>query len=1103
MRKFNYLSLIIILTFFIANSYTNLAREKDKKNSSKLSKVADNPASSVVDINNITSWVGSDGSHSQYVGGGSWNGSFPKGSDIGVIYAEGIVWGGKVNDGQTPLIRVDGNTYSTGCQSVFSPHRVFRVRPDYSTGSLNDDAANFNQISLGQVSDAQINSLRDQYEKDWNEWPADQGAPYDDVNKDGIYEPDTDIPGIPGAAQTLFVKYTDAASASLYGAPPIGLEISETYWAYSYTGALGNVIYKKVDMVYKGTSKSAANSVINDMYIVQWSDPDVGTYSDDYAGCDTSLNLGYAYTSQDQDAIFQAAGFGPPAVGYDFLQGVSQYTGNPNDSAIFNLHWRKGYKYVNSKPMSSFIYFAAGGNWDDPDFNYTGSLQFYNLMRGYLPRPPYPSAESFPAGVSDVTSTGTFLLDGDPVAGTGKLDGNTAAGGDSPGDRRIMVVNGPINMHLGDTAEVVLGMVAALGSNNIDAVKQMKINDNTAQIVFDQLFKLPSLSPPTVHVENLNNKIVLDWGNDQKSVDAIENFSDQGYSFEGYEVYQLPSPSASLSDGVNIGTFDLVNGITTIVDTVQQAGVLLGKVVVEGTDNGIQRYLTITKDALHGNTQLKNGQEYYFAVVPYAFNPAPLLPFHALQSAVVIKVGVPQQPFGISLGSTVGDTVKSSHTGPGDGTALALVVDPTLTTGDQYKVTFAADQSWGVTNVTTGAVKVSGITNQSGGEEYPIVDGMIVKVFGPPPGMKEWEIPSGTRRFSWAGGFPGLGLEGFSGSTQDAYDRDNGTIGMGGHFAFGGIGSNLSVTDYHTVLLKLAPIDPTAADPWDPLTKPTNSDNFSKGYRYLRAANQPAAEPSFAPWIKNTDAGYPYQDYNYSVPFSAWDMSTNPPTRLMVGFLENNVAGASVDGRYLPPQASDGDNTVNREFMFIFDVPYSETPDPSLEVNISSNSDIPLMWVGTFTVRSATPWVDGDATDGDQFEIVANRVNTSADEFRFTAPQNQSNADLQKGDANKINVFPNPYYGFQSRETSRDAKYVTFSHLPTQATIRIFDLSGVLVRTLHKDDPTQFTRWNLLNDNGYPVASGVYVVYVDMPGLGTTKVLKLAIVQEEQILKVY
>ena len=45
-----------------------------------------------------------------------------------------------------------------------------------------------------------------------------------------------------------------------------------------------------------------------------------------------------------------------------------------------------------------------------------------------------------------------------------------------------------------------------------------------------------------------------------------------------------------------------------------------------GTDAGIQRYLTVTQDQLR-KTELRNGQEYFFAVVSYAYNPAPLLTF--------------------------------------------------------------------------------------------------------------------------------------------------------------------------------------------------------------------------------------------------------------------------------------------------------------------------------------------------------------------------------------------------------------------------------------------------------------------------------------------
>ena len=65
-------------------------------------------------------------------------------------------------------------------------------------------------------------------------------------------------------------------------------------------------------------------------------------------------------------------------------------------------------------------------------------------------------------------------------------------------------------------------------------------------------------------------------------------------------------------------------------------------------------------------------------------------------------------------------------------------------------------------------------------------------------------------------------------------------------------------------------------------------------------------------------------------------------------------------------------------------------------------------------------------------------------------------------------------------------------------------ISGVLVKTInHVSTSGQFDTWNLQNDNNYPVASGIYIVYVDMPELGTTKILKLAIVMEQQILKVY
>ena len=67
------------------------------------------------------------------------------------------------------------------------------------------------------------------------------------------------------------------------------------------------------------------------------------------------------------------------------------------------------------------------------------------------------------------------------------------------------------------------------------------------------------------------------------------------------------------------------------------------------------------------------------------------------------------------------------------------------------------------------------------------------------------------------------------------------------------------------------------------------------------------------------------------------------------------------------------------------------------------------------------------------------------------------------------------------------------NHLPEKAVIRIFNLAGQLVRTLHKDSPDQFYLWDLQNEHQFLVASGLYILHIEMPELGKVKVLKLGI----------
>jgi hypothetical protein len=54
---------------------------------------------------------------------------------------------------------------------------------------------------------------------------------------------------------------------------------------------------------------------------------------------------------------------------------------------------------------------------------------------------------------------------------------------------------------------------------------------------------------------------------------------------------------------------------------------------------------------------------------------------------------------------------------------------------------------------------------------------------------------------------------------------------------------------------------------------------------------------------------------------------------------------------------------------------------------------------------------------------------------------------------------------------------------------------------MEKSDATQFLQWDLKNQYGYPVASGMYVARVKSGG--NEKILKIALVQETQVLKYY
>lgn len=98
-------------------------------------------------------------------------------------------------------------------------------------------------------------------------------------------------------------------------------------------------------------------------------------------------------------------------------------------------------------------------------------------------------------------------------------------------------------------------------------------------------------------------------------------------------------------------------------------------------------------------------------------------------------------------------------------------------------------------------------------------------------------------------------------------------------------------------------------------------------------------------------------------------------------------------------------------------------------------------------------------------------------------------ADVKKDALDMINIVPNPYYAFSGYETGKLDNRVKIVNLPEECVISIYDLKGTLIRQFKKGDPLTSLDWDLKNHINVPIASGTYIIHVNVPGVGE-KVLK-------------
>ncbi|MCF8355732.1 MAG: hypothetical protein K9H48_14870 [Melioribacteraceae bacterium] len=1139
-KKLSYILTIFALVSVASLSFFRGYADGDKN----LSKTNVNDNYAYIAINQCFMWVSNngDGSHDPRTDGSGFYWPGGENATIPAIFEDGLIFAGKIGR----EIRMNGNTHRQGLQAGV-------IKEDGTPDDPSKDEYKIYKIRKGWEL-LPPGDLKTNLKSDYENWPDHQGAPYIDVNNNDVFDPYVDDPFI--GDEVLFYVANDmdpSRSTFTYGTLPMGLEFQTTIWAFNRAGDLGDIVFKKYKIINKGSN------TIREMYLGFWSDTDLGFAGDDFTGCDSLLSLGYTYNGDENDD--DNYGSPPPAIGYDFFQGpIVPYDVNkypiiekkdlPDSAKFSNAKgqpiWKKDYTNL---PMTGFTFYIniAGTIYRDPQQGVAeGSVEFYNYLSGYI-----WNGEPF---IDPHTTKETkIILAGDPVLGTGWYEGPGWPGGPDADDRRHLQASGPFTMSPGDTQEVVVGIIIARGSSSINSIAELKRKDLAAQIAYDLDFNLTDAPPaPKLHSRPQDHGVTLWWEPNAEDYDEFDPLipeqltfpdsvvivDDTTYNFEGYRVWQFSDLAGS--DPQLLAVYDIQNGIKDISSYVYDFVNVTGidpDPVIQAPDDGIKRFIYLTYDAFT-NTPFNNGSPYYFGVTAYGYSKwsdPPILE----STPVVIEV----RPSARSIGYTSEyladeDVVATQISGDGDGRVTFKVVDPDGLTGKPYRVVINGDAV--NDNLTYSLFRDDGntLSNAMGtgdsldAEGNPVNDYTIL--------IDSSRIPKMPYSMSWidtlknwikadsAGYEDFVNYNDYANKTKlstAVFDSDTSSVIVMDGFIpiIENVGQNKinEVVTNHRVkgISEFANADGELSEPVDVYYRPQDTTVISStGNWYVKSSKTgqfvfqklPANEGlGFNTYeIRFTSTGSQYYLMNFipgftfvtkndtmgrgTIPFEVWDLgndvnSDTDDVRLTVKIVDYD--GGNLERAIQDSMWSQTPSGV-WESIYVYDASGSFSPDsmPARSGN-SSEKDFKFGnfdFVGEIpdegTVIRVSSWKP--LQSGNSFELTLN----SADFNDKTAAR--TNVD-------KISVFPNPYFGAHSLELGKYQRFMRFIGLPQEVTIRIFSLSGVFVRKLQKNDNSEYVDWDLLNADALPVASGIYIAYIDMPGIGT-KTMKLAVIQEQQ-----
>ncbi|MFC1480729.1 hypothetical protein ACFL6E_00585 [Candidatus Neomarinimicrobiota bacterium] len=631
------------------------------------------------------------------------------------------------------------------------------------------------------------------------------------------------------------------------------------------------------------------------------------------------------------------------------------------------------------------------------------------------------------------------------------------------GDFDLFVTSAFFPINAGETKRI--SMAVSLGTDTSDAIH----NKDVAQRTYDEDYQFAKQPvPPHVKAISGDQKVTLIWDDvAEQSYDSyMYGIGSPAYDFEGYKIYKATDPGfadalnitdaqGNLTYSTPIATWDLDDGITGYHEVAV---------------NGVQYHLGFDTGLMHSfvDTDVKNGQKYYYAVVSYDFG-----------GDISNQIPPTESNKRLVINTLTGDVRK--------GTNVAIVTPNPPAAGFVEADLATLDLIEGTTS--------SFIT-------YEIVDHFAV------PDNHTYHVS-----------FEDTIYQGIRSSVPDT----------------------LTTKHFHLV----------------DVTDPANPDTLIKGSDKLTPEfEQPIIDgiqftfynesfvmmnPATSRWASSRVPSDSLWRFGLTVYKDVSQQGLRVPAdyRLIIGDIGIATSteftrdfGSVVPLRVLPAKDVNfkvvkrihvtGDDAIDwAEIPFAFEETVGDDGmldasdrENDLVIFLDNDSEAEGDTSGagpkpSWVFQVAYPKSTSDAlvyqyqpAAGDTAKIFIIKPFLSSDKFELTTKSSKIDKELAQKELDGITVVPNPYkvaVAWEPRNpytTGRGPRELHFRHLPSECTIRIYNVAGELVKKIdHVNDISNGTAiWDLLSKDNLDVSYGIYIYHVEAPGIGE-KIGKFAIIK--------